>query len=44
MWPLIAWLNENKIRWQNEGITRDVDENKGPVFQSFGITQDVYEK
>jgi hypothetical protein len=29
---------------QNEGICREVDENKGQVFHSFNRTRDVIEK
>jgi hypothetical protein len=32
---------EGKCMMENEGITRDVDENKGTVLSLLGITQDV---
>jgi hypothetical protein len=29
---------------QNDGISRDVDENKGPVFRALGLSRHLYEK
>jgi hypothetical protein len=34
----------NEKNMENEGITLNVDENKGPVSHSLGITLNVYEK
>ena len=41
---LIVGYEKGRQHCKNEGISHDVNENKGACSSTFGITQDVYEK